>query len=81
MDRESRRLLETYRRNEAGPIENTLIDDWMAGELDRGELLRRASVFGVSVPVVGLLLEAVREPAPAFAAPGGPDYPSKTSLA
>jgi peptide/nickel transport system substrate-binding protein len=69
MDRESRRLLETYRRNEAGPIENTLVDDWMAGEFDRGELLRRASIFGVSIPVVGLLLEAVREPAPAFAVP------------
>ena len=68
MDRQSRRKLEAYRRNEAGPIENTLIDEWMAGEFDRRELLRRASIFGVSVPVVGLLLEAAGEPAPAFAA-------------
>src|SRR5579862_804286 len=68
MDREARRKLEAYRRNEAGPIENTMIDEWLDGEFDRRELLRRASMFGVSVPVVGLLLDAAGEPAPAFAA-------------
>jgi peptide/nickel transport system substrate-binding protein len=68
MDREARRKLEAYRRNDAGPIENTVIDEWMDGEFDRRELIRRASMFGISVPVVGLLLEAAGEPAPAFAA-------------
>ena len=53
MDREARRRLEEYRRNEAGPFENTLIDEYADGEFDRRELLRRASVLGVSVPVVG----------------------------
>ena len=68
MDREARRQLEAFRRNEAGPIENTLIDEWMGGEFDRRELLRRGGMFGVSIPVVGLLLKAAGEPAPAFAA-------------
>jgi peptide/nickel transport system substrate-binding protein len=68
MDRESRRRLGRYRRSEAGPIENEMIDEWLAGEFDRRELIRRASMFGVSVPVVGLLLGAAGEAAPAFAA-------------
>ena len=66
MDRESRRRLAAYRRS-AGPIENTLVDEWMAGEFDRRELIRRAGMFGVSVPVVGALLAAAGEAAPAFA--------------
>ena len=39
-----------YRRDEAGPFENTLIDEFLAGEFDRRELIRRASILGVSVP-------------------------------
>ena len=53
MDREARRKLEDYRQNEAGPFENTLIDEFITGEFDRRELIRRASVLGMSVPVVG----------------------------
>ena len=53
MDREARRKLEAYRSNEAGPFENTLIDECMTGEFDRRELIRRASMLGMSVPVVG----------------------------
>jgi peptide/nickel transport system substrate-binding protein len=68
MDREARRQLEQYRRNEAGPSENALIDDFIAGEFDRRELLRRASILGVSIPVVGLVARALGEPAPASAA-------------
>ena len=30
MDRESRRRLERYRRDEAGPIENAMIDEWLS---------------------------------------------------
>ena len=56
MDRDTRRRLEDYRRNEAGPIENTLIDEYMDGEFDRKELLRRAGIFGVSASVLGTKL-------------------------
>jgi len=61
MDRETRRRLEEYRRTEAGPIENTLIDEFVAGEFDRKELIRRAGIFGVSASVVGTLLGALGE--------------------
>jgi len=61
MDRQSRRLLDEYRQNEAGPVENALIDDFVSGELDRGEFLRRATVFGLSVPAIGAALGALGE--------------------
>jgi peptide/nickel transport system substrate-binding protein len=67
MDRETRRRLEDYRRNEAGPIENTLIDEFIAGEFDRRELIRRAGIFGVSASIVGTLLGALGEAPLAFA--------------
>jgi peptide/nickel transport system substrate-binding protein len=67
MDRESRRRLARYRSGEAGPYENALIDDWLAGEFDRRELIRRASVLGLSVPAVGLIMGAAGQ-TPAFAA-------------
>ena len=69
MDRESRRRLEDYRQNEAGPIENTLIDEFIAGEFDRKELIRRAGIFGVSASIVGTLLGALGEAPLAFAGP------------
>ena len=47
MDRESRRQIEAYRRNEAGPLENNLIDELMNGELDRREFITRATMFGL----------------------------------
>lgn len=68
MDRESRRRLDAYRRKDAGPIENALVDEFLAGEFDRRELLRRATMFGISVPTIGLILGAAGEAAPAFAA-------------
>ena len=40
MDRDTRRAIEEYRRTEAGPIENKLIDELVGGELDREEFLR-----------------------------------------
>ena len=68
MDREARRKLEEYRRNEAGTFENTLIDEFLTGEFDRRELIRRAGILGMSVPVIGAVLAVAGEPAPAFAA-------------
>ena len=65
MDRETRRLVEEFRRNEASPIENNLIDELVAGELDRQDFLRRAAVFGLGAGTVGLLFKYLGEPAPA----------------
>ncbi len=68
MDRDVKRQFDEYRMTEAGPLENTLIDELAAGELDRKELLARASMFGLSVGTIGLLLKSVGEAEPAFAA-------------
>ena len=56
MDRELTRRVEDYRRNEAGPLENNLIDELLAGEMDRTEFLRRGAMFGLSVGAMGSLL-------------------------
>jgi peptide/nickel transport system substrate-binding protein len=69
MDRETRRRLEEFRHNEAGPIENALIDDLATGELDRGEFLRRATVFGLSASAIATALAAFGEAPLAFARP------------
>ena len=68
MDRDTRRLIEEYRRNEAGEIENNLIDELVAGELDRQEFLRRAALFGLGAGTVGALLRYVGEGDLAFGA-------------
>jgi len=67
MDRDTTRRIEDYRRNEAGPLENNLIDELVGGEMDRTEFLRRGAMFGVSAGIVGSLLAFVGE---AGAAPG-----------
>ena len=69
MDRETKRLIEEFRRPDAGPIENNLIDELVAGELDRQEFLRRAGVFGLGAGTIGLLLRYVGEAEPAFGSP------------
>jgi peptide/nickel transport system substrate-binding protein len=71
MDRETRRRLEEFRRNEAGPVENALIDDMAGGELDRGEFLRRATMFGLSTSAIATALAAFGEAPLAQAATGG----------
>jgi len=68
MDRDTRRFLEEFRRNEATPIENNLIDELVDGELDRSEFLRRGAMFGLSVGVMSSALALVGE---ASAAPRG----------
>ena len=60
MDRETRRLVEEFRRNAASPIENNLIDELVAGELDRQEFLRRAAVFGLGAGTIGTALQVSR---------------------
>jgi peptide/nickel transport system substrate-binding protein len=49
-------------------VENALIDDLLDGGMSRGEFLRRASVFGLSVGVAGTALELAGA-APAIARP------------
>jgi peptide/nickel transport system substrate-binding protein len=68
MDRETRRAIEEYRRAEAGPLENNLIDELVGGELDRQEFLQRATMFGLGVGTIGALLRFVGEADVAFAA-------------
>jgi peptide/nickel transport system substrate-binding protein len=67
MDRETRRRIEEYRRNEAGPVENTLLDDFLTGEVDRKEFFRRASILGLSASAIGAALGALGEAPLAFA--------------
>jgi peptide/nickel transport system substrate-binding protein len=69
MDRESKRLIEEYRRNEAGPLENNVIDELIGGELDREDFIRRATMFGIGAGTIGALLRFMGEPGLAFGAP------------
>ena len=55
MERDTRRQIEQYRREEAGTLENNLIDELVAGELDRQEFLQRATMFGLGVGTIGAL--------------------------
>jgi peptide/nickel transport system substrate-binding protein len=46
--------IEKYRQG-AGELENVLIDDYNDGLLTRSELIRRGSVLGMSIPLLGLI--------------------------
>jgi peptide/nickel transport system substrate-binding protein len=72
MDRETRRMVEEFRRGAAGPIENNLIDELVASELDRQEFIRRATMFGLGAGTIGALLRFVGEADVAFGAPAAP---------
>lgn len=61
MDRETTRRLEDYRRHQAGPLENNLIDELVNGEMDRTEFLRRGAMFGLSAGIMGSALAFVGE--------------------
>ena len=67
MDKEARKRLDEYRRTDAGPVENTLLDEFAAGELDRRDFLRRASILGLGASVIGTALGALGEAPLAFA--------------
>jgi peptide/nickel transport system substrate-binding protein len=69
MDRENQRLVDEYRRREAGPLENNLVDELVGGELSRQEFLARASMFGLSLGTTGLLLRHAGMEDLAYAAP------------
>jgi peptide/nickel transport system substrate-binding protein len=80
MNREQRRQLAAYRHEEAGPIENNLIDELVNGELDRAEFIRRGSVFGLSASIMGAALGAVGEAPLARAATAAPTVGGRLHL-
>lgn len=71
MDRRTMEGLDAYRGNHAGPLENELLDELFAGEMDRTDFIRRASVLGLSVGAVGAALKLMGAES-AFAAPAVP---------
>lgn len=68
MDRDAMRRIEDFRRNEAGPLENNLIDELVGGEMDRTEFLRRGTMFGLSLGMMGGVLALAGEAGAAPAA-------------
>jgi len=66
MDRETRRRLEAWRAGAPDP-QNAVVDDLFAGECDRAGFIRRASMFGLSVPAISAALVAAGEAPVAFA--------------
>ena len=71
MDREEMRRLDEYRLSQAGPLENDLVDELAEGGMDRQEFIRRATVLGLSVGVIGSALAAYDTPL-AFGARSAP---------
>jgi peptide/nickel transport system substrate-binding protein len=76
MDHDKMMRLEEYRRTEAGPLEATVIDEFVDGEMDRTTFIRRASVVGLSMSMIGAALEAfghtgIAKAATAVASAGG----------
>ncbi len=69
MDRETRRIVESYRRDEAGPLENQVIDELLGGEVDRQEFLQRATMYGLGAGTIGALLAVAGERSLAYGAP------------
>lgn len=56
-------------RTGRGPIAEHVIDEFVAGRLTRRQFLRRGTMIGLSVPLLGGVLEACGSPGPAT---GGP---------
>jgi peptide/nickel transport system substrate-binding protein len=54
-------------RRGLGPVENALVDDLLAGRVDRRGFLRHGSVLGVSLPLLGGLAETTGFARPAAA--------------
>jgi peptide/nickel transport system substrate-binding protein len=66
MDRETRRRFEAWRAEAPAP-QNAVVDDLLAGECDRGDFIKRATMFGLSVPAMSAALVAAGEAPVAFA--------------
>src|SRR3954452_13940381 len=57
MDHEKMMQLEEFRRTQAGPLEGTLIDEFVDGDMDRSTFIRRASVLGLSMTMISAALK------------------------
>jgi peptide/nickel transport system substrate-binding protein len=55
-------------RQGRGPIQEHVIDEFVAGRLSRRELLRRGTMIGLSLPLLGGILEACGAPSPGASA-------------
>ena len=66
MDRDTRRRFEAWRADASAP-QNQVVDDLFAGECDRAGFIQRATMFGLSVPVMSAALLAAGEAPAAFA--------------
>ena len=51
-------------RTGRGPVAEHVIDEFVAGRLSRREFLRRGSMIGLSVPLLGGILEACGSSSP-----------------
>src|SRR5436190_10639334 len=67
MDRETRRRFEAWRGETASDPQNVVVDDLLSGEVDRAGFIRRATMFGLSVPAISAALLAAGEAPAAFA--------------
>jgi len=54
MDRQKRKNLDTVRRRST-PLQNHLIDEYQAGNLDRRSFMRRGAITGLSIGTLGFL--------------------------
>ena len=66
MDRDTRRRFEAWRADASAP-QNQVVDDLFSGECDRAGFIQRATMFGLSVPVMSAALLAAGEAPAAFA--------------
>ncbi|MER3410272.1 MAG: peptide ABC transporter substrate-binding protein [Thermoleophilia bacterium] len=57
MDRDAMRQVDEFRRT-AGPLQRTVIDELVDGEMDRRTFIQRASVVGLSAATIGAVLQA-----------------------
>ena len=67
MDRETRRRFEAWRGETASDPQNVVVDDLLSGEVDRAGFIKRATMFGLSVPAISAALLAAGETPVAFA--------------
>jgi peptide/nickel transport system substrate-binding protein len=70
MDRETRRAFEQFRRHSASEPENVLIDEFLDGEMDRSEFIKRGSVFGLGLTGLAAALAAAGEAPGAWGSTG-----------
>jgi peptide/nickel transport system substrate-binding protein len=75
------RRLDALRRGR-GPIQEHVIDEFVAGHLPRRDFLRRGTMIGLSVPLLGAILEACgsssSSPSPSAPAAAGHGRPGAT---